>query len=165
MSNQQAISIIQRENNIPFEHCQELVLKQGGSSTITIGEIPKIKDKAIIGLYIPMQSKDANYQRSFEGKPLLNRAAMATAYISLKNNIGEQIFQSPMEHFGFDCDWHPAGQYKQIISPGNNEEIHNTFDLKQSKISLDTSKLTPAEEVILLCFIYLDPVYCSVPQI
>lgn len=160
------VNVLDREHNITYEHVEPVLLKPGQTNAkVSIGEITNLKEKAIIGIYFMLQHKDNSIQRSFEGTPLLSRAGSACAYLNIKSNTGIQIENSPLDHYGFDPEFHLPGKYKQILSPGKTQDYDDSFDLKQSWISYDSSKIqNPDGEIVLLGFIYLDPKICLIPN-
>jgi len=161
------INLKDREYPLPNIHCEPIILKnETGQKTHTIGEITKVKDKTIIGLFFPLQNKDVALQRSFEGLPLLNRNASGSAYIDVKNNTGEQLTNVPLEFYGHEIEIHDPGKYAQALSPGERPNYKNSYDLKQSKVKYDASKIVGTDgEVLLLGIVYLDPTVCSSPKI
>lgn len=148
----QGYDISQREHNWMEVITEEIDVAAAADSVTLSAVSERLKENVTYGLMVRMQrtaafiTANAGTERtSFSGTNLLNRTAMGTAHLEIKIGGTSIIQKVPLEVLAFDPEIHQPGSYAQFVLPEG-------IDFKNSKITLDGSKVTSAE-VIELTFL------------
>jgi|GEM_PF-4161450 len=158
----QALNISEREHNIAhiLTSCVK-ISKSAGLITIPLEYVDRLRGMMLHGLAIRSQSTTNGVVRTDKtGVALLSRAAMATAFLSLKSN-GTEFVAASAEMFTRDTDLERVGTYAQIIVPGDTNGLSESIDFKDSTITLDASKLSADTECIEFTWYYIPNMVCA----
>ncbi|MEL6923648.1 MAG: hypothetical protein AAFO94_06325 [Bacteroidota bacterium] len=156
MENKPALNVYGREHNNVQIYSQVITVPADGTKSIQLVDMPRLRDKTIIGIFIRKQHEtDATMVRKSRfGRNLLNLKSLASAFLTLEDEVGKVMEYVPLEHFATDSFVHAPGLFAQtIMMHGVNEA--------GSSIEFGDIADVVANEDIEINWIYLDPNRCE----
>jgi len=140
------------------ERYADYVLTTAGTNNVDISKkFTDISKKGIIGLAVIRQSKDPDITKTVgaggECYPILNLNAFFSARIRIVSRDGAEIYNEPLETFGYDNCIHNPGHFAPLLLP-------NGFENNKLELQICNTASIVDNEAILLSWVIAPSKIC-----